>query len=640
MEYTRCASPSLRLLLTQVVAVCILSSPVIFASTTNSVEPTTSATTASPSVTSTISTTIQTSSSSDGTTPTDSPTTAVSSPTTKSATTGNVTATDRFTTDSSTTGSSSTTTTSSTTSSSTTTGSPTTTVSSNTSSSITTVSSATSSSTTTSSPITTDSSITNSSTTADSNTSSPNATYIYTTGSSITGSTNATYSSTTGSSTAGVTTSSPSASTAKASTTTSSSTTRTSSIPSTSTKSTTTTTQTSTASSKSNTQDNDRGGIIAAVVILVIAIIIAVALFVVFWKRRNQQWCKARTRYRSTKLPRKRMKMKYFAQYLALLHKDSGLLFQEQFEELQKNSPRTYSFDAALADENKIKNRYVNIVPYDHTRVKLTVDSEVGGSDFINASYVPGYSSPREYIATQGPLASTADDFWRMIWEQKSGVIVMLSDLQEKGRRKVDKYWPDEANSPERFGDITVELTSVTTCRNYTIRHFKISEDTQEERMVLQFFIPGWEDHGANLSPDDFLGFIQAVRLEARTREGPITVHCSAGVGRTGTFIALDFLMQFAEENNIDEEVDIYNLVLNMRHSRPSMVQSEKQYIFIHDVLKIIIDRKMKTLAGSNGVHDDSSAVVNLAFAASSQDPDDEADGEAAELCSTKATSL
>ncbi|PVD28560.1 hypothetical protein C0Q70_11149 [Pomacea canaliculata] len=294
----------------------------------------------------------------------------------------------------------------------------------------------------------------------------------------------------------------------------------------------------------------DRGGIIAAVVILVIAIIIAVALFVVFWKRRNQQWCKARTRYRSTKLPRKRMKMKYFAQYLALLHKDSGLLFQEQFEELQKNSPRTYSFDAALADENKIKNRYVNIVPYDHTRVKLTVDSEVGGSDFINASYVP---------------------------------------------RKVDKYWPDEANSPERFGDITVELTSVTTCRNYTIRHFKISEDTQEERMVLQFFIPGWEDHGANLSPDDFLGFIQAVRLEARTREGPITVHCR------------------------------YLFLLSPL----------KQYIFIHDVLKIIIDRKMKTLAGSNGVHDDSSAVVNLAF-----DPDDEADGEAAELCSTKATSL
>nr|KAG5687396.1 hypothetical protein BaRGS_021609 [Batillaria attramentaria] len=293
---------------------------------------------------------------------------------------------------------------------------------------------------------------------------------------------------------------------------------------------------------------------------------------------------------------RKPIKLRDFDAHIARLHKDANLLFQEEFEDIQENSPKHFTQDFALMDANKVKNRYVNILPFDHTRVKLNSDDDEEFSDFVNANYIPGYSSPREYIATQGPITCTIDDFWRMIWEQKSSIIVMLSDLAEKGRPKVDLYWPTEVNSPVQYGDIIVELTANSTLNKCTIRNFKILMENQEERKVTQYFIPGWEDYGANLSPDDLLDFIKMVRQEARSTQGPITVHCSAGVGRTGTFIALDFLMQFVDDHDLDAEVDIYNLVLNMRHNRPHMVQSEKQYVFIHDALKLIIERKVRAM--------------------------------------------
>nr|KAG5706782.1 hypothetical protein BaRGS_004117 [Batillaria attramentaria] len=352
------------------------------------------------------------------------------------------------------------------------------------------------------------------------------------------------------------------------------------------------------------------GGIVGGVVGAVVAV--AVVVVVIFFVRRRQN--------------RKPIKLRDFDAHIARLHKDANLLFQEEFEDIQENSPKHFSQDFALMDANKVKNRYVNILPFDHTRVKLNSDDDEEFSDFVNANYIPGYSSPREYIATQGPITCTIDDFWRMIWEQKSSIIVMLSDLAEKGRPKVDLYWPTEVNSPVQYGDIIVELTANSTLNKCTIRNFKILMvclcwENQEERKVTQYFIPGWEDYGANLSPDDLLDFIKMVRQEARSTQGPITVHCSAGVGRTGTFIALDFLMQFVDDHDLDAEVDIYNLVLNMRHNRPHMVQSEKQYVFIHDALKLIIERKVRAMeeAENEGLYQNTgfqdNVYANQAFA-------------------------
>ncbi|KAK7464623.1 hypothetical protein BaRGS_00037823, partial [Batillaria attramentaria] len=337
------------------------------------------------------------------------------------------------------------------------------------------------------------------------------------------------------------------------------------------------------------------GGVIGAVVA------VAVVIFAIFFVRRYQRSPGGHSPiieepHIMKKPVRKPIKLRDFDAHIARLHKDANLLFQEEFEDIQENSPKHFTQDFALMDANKVKNRYVNILPFDHTRVKLNSDDDEEFSDFVNANYIPGYSSPREYIATQGPITCTIDDFWRMIWEQKSSIIVMLSDLAEKGRPKVDLYWPTEVNSPVQYGDIIVELTANSTLNKCTIRNFKILMENQEERKVTQYFIPGWEDYGANLSPDDLLDFIKMVRQEARSTQGPITVHCSAGVGRTGTFIALDFLMQFVDDHDLDAEVDIYNLVLNMRHNRPHMVQSEKQYVFIHDALKLIIERKVRAM--------------------------------------------
>nr|KAG5687401.1 hypothetical protein BaRGS_021614 [Batillaria attramentaria] len=278
-------------------------------------------------------------------------------------------------------------------------------------------------------------------------------------------------------------------------------------------------------------------------------------------------------------LVRKPIKLRDFDAHIARLHKDANLLFQEEFEDIQENSPKHFTQDFALMDANKVKNRYVNILPFDHTRVKLNSDDDEEFSDFVNANYIPGYSSPREYIATQGPITCTIDDFWRMIWEQKSSIIVMLSDLAEKGRPKVDLYWPTEVNSPVQYGDIIVELTANSTLNKCTIRNFKILMENQEERKVTQYFIPGWEDYGANLSPDDLLDFIKMEKNNKNFTQKKFS--SSAGVGRTGTFIALDFLMQFVDDHDLDAEVDIYNL---------------KQYVFIHDALKLIIERKVRAM--------------------------------------------
>ncbi|KAL8563582.1 hypothetical protein ACOMHN_019320 [Nucella lapillus] len=353
-------------------------------------------------------------------------------------------------------------------------------------------------------------------------------------------------------------------------------------------------------------------GAIAAVVV---AIIVAV-IVVIVWRRRRRHRKNPSTpddnshgsMDESLEIPtiRKPVKLQDFGEHLRCLHKDANLEFQAEFEDIVASSP-TFLHEAAILDANKVKNRYVNILPFDRTRVKLITDEDDATADYINASYIPGYSSPREYIATQGPMTSTVNDFWRMIWEQNSCLIVQLSDLQEKGRKggtehmipKVDLYWPQEVNTPVQYGDIIITLTSLSTLNKYTIRNFSIcmENNLEERRQVAQYFIHGWVDYSANLNPDDVMDFIRTVRLDAKKNPTrPITVHCSAGVGRTGTFIALDFLQQFVDDHALDDVVDIYNLVLNMRHNRPLMVQSESQYVFIHDTLKLIVDRKIRMM--------------------------------------------
>ncbi|WAR09002.1 PTPRB-like protein, partial [Mya arenaria] len=207
----------------------------------------------------------------------------------------------------------------------------------------------------------------------------------------------------------------------------------------------------------------------------------------------------------------------------------------------------------------------------------------------LEMTCVMGYTSPREYIATQGPMLATFDDFWRMVWEQNVDTIVMLTKLVEKGRIKCDKYWPD-VNEPVYYGDLVVSVTSESNLSDYTLRIFEIKMKG-ERRSVRQFAYLKWPDMGCPEDPEMLLEFVKSVKEHNKRpggaqNAGPMIVHCSAGVGRTGTFIVVDHVLQHIRDH---DEVDVYKLVLDMRNHRCNMVQTEDQFIYIHECLKAFI---------------------------------------------------
>ncbi|XP_059177896.1 receptor-type tyrosine-protein phosphatase eta-like [Physella acuta] len=339
------------------------------------------------------------------------------------------------------------------------------------------------------------------------------------------------------------------------------------------------------------------GGVIGGFAILAILIAVIVIAVLYFRKRPKPSSHHPLWDIDTKKIKENRpIRIREFREEVRKLHKDSNLLFQGEFEDIKNLSARfPHTSDEAKREGNRVKNRYVDILPYDHTRVKLDIQPEDDDTmDFINANYIPGYTSVREYIATQGPMHCTIPDFWRMTWEQKCPVIVMLSDLQEQGKRKVDLYWPENLNEPINYGNIIVEMTNFSQLNKYIIRNFTISKGP-DTRKVTHFFLPGWWDFSANLTTGDVLEFAKLVRqMTTPAQTGPIIVHCSAGVGRTGTFIALDYFMQFIEKHSLDESIDVFSYVMRMRNNRPRMVQAETQYIFIFDALDEIIAKKIK----------------------------------------------
>lgn len=166
------------------------------------------------------------------------------------------------------------------------------------------------------------------------------------------------------------------------------------------------------------------------------------------------------------------IKFKDFSDHFRLMSADSDFRFSEEFE-LLKHVGRDRPCNAADLPVNRPKNRFTNILPYDHSRVKLLPTDDEEGSDYINANYIPGHNSPREFIVTQGPLHSTRDDFWRMVWEQNSRAIVMLTRCIEKGREKCDRYWPYDTQ-PVFYGNIQVTILNETQYQDWTISEFKV----------------------------------------------------------------------------------------------------------------------------------------------------------------------
>ncbi|CAI5659057.1 unnamed protein product [Oreochromis niloticus] len=228
----------------------------------------------------------------------------------------------------------------------------------------------------------------------------------------------------------------------------------------------------------------------------------------------------------------------------------------------------------AILPENKAKNRFSNILPYDWCRVKLTTSDPDGISDYINANYMPGYSSNREYIATQGPLPSTVNDFWRMIWEQRVKRIIMVTNCIEGGQTKCEQYWPAD-RKPCLYGELLVTMRSEQQETNWTLREFNLKDrKTSEERTVKHFHFTAWPNHGVPECTEVLIQFRGLVRqhIEREGGKAPTVVHSSAGVGRTGTIISLDVLLQQLEK---EQAVGINAFVHKMRLNRPYMVQTE-----------------------------------------------------------------
>ncbi|RXM29687.1 Receptor-type tyrosine-protein phosphatase eta [Acipenser ruthenus] len=300
--------------------------------------------------------------------------------------------------------------------------------------------------------------------------------------------------------------------------------------------------------------------------VLVVLILITVILFV-YWKSSHP------------------IKVEHYEAYYKKQHADSNCGFAEEFEDLRPIGINQTK-NAALAPDNKVKNRYNNVLPYDSSRVKLSMRNSAS-DDYINANYMPGYDSKKQFIAAQGPLPGTVNDFWRMIWEQNVYTLVMLTRCNEQGRVKCEEYWP--SSNPKTYGDVTVILTSEIPLNEWTIREFKMKNTkTAESRTVRHFHFTAWPDHGVPETTELLINFRHLVRehMDRYSRNSPTVVHCSAGVGRTGTLIAIDRLIYQIERESV---VDIYGIVHNLRMHRPLMVQTEDQYIFLNQCAKDFI---------------------------------------------------
>ncbi|KAM6962078.1 receptor-type tyrosine-protein phosphatase O isoform 4-T4 [Tautogolabrus adspersus] len=289
-----------------------------------------------------------------------------------------------------------------------------------------------------------------------------------------------------------------------------------------------------------------------------------------------------------------------FDAYFKEMGKDSAYKFSLQFEEL-KSVGLDLSHDAADLPINRPKNRYTNILPYDFSRVKLISMHNDEGSDYINANYIPGYKHAKEYIATQGPLPETRNDFWKMVLQQKSPIIVMLTQCNERRRVKCDHYWPF-TDEPVMYGEISAEMLSETESPEWIIRKIRLGY-ADESQDVLHLNYTSWPDHGVPTvnAIESILQFVHIVRQQANRTKDPIIVHCSAGVGRTGTFIALDRLMQHIREH---EFADILGMVSEMRSHRLSMVQTEEQYVFIHQCVLLMWQKKKQQSITSDVIYE------------------------------------
>ncbi|XP_069596943.1 receptor-type tyrosine-protein phosphatase H isoform X2 [Ranitomeya imitator] len=371
----------------------------------------------------------------------------------------------------------------------------------------------------------------------------------------------------------------------------------------------------STISRVINCATDNTGVIVGSIFgVLLFLLLIAVIAFFVLKKRRSKGGQDSGYGHSLQRRKYHTVPKNNFKQHYEKNHANSDLGFAEEYQELNPvgtDQPRK----VAEIPDNRVKNRFTNVLPYDHSRVKLSVVNGTSTSDYINANYMPGYNSTKEFIASQGPLPNTTTDFWRMIWEHQVNTIVMLTNCMENGRVKCDHYWPLDY-TPCTYGDIAVTVTSETILSEWTIRDFSIRRENEPGiKYVRHFHFTAWPDHGVPESTTSIIQFRNLVRehTDQRRSIGPTVVHCSAGVGRTGTLIAIDYLIQQIEK---EHRVGVYGFVEKMRMNRNLMVQTEAQYVFLNKCILDFIDQPgdepiYENHTGNELVYENFSAIRN-----------------------------
>ncbi|OQR73621.1 tyrosine-protein phosphatase non-receptor type 11-like [Tropilaelaps mercedesae] len=315
--------------------------------------------------------------------------------------------------------------------------------------------------------------------------------------------------------------------------------------------------------------------------------------------------------------------------------------FWEEFEQIQQQECKhLYSRKEGQKPENRPRNRYKNILPFDDTRVVLKRPGQVNG--YINANYIrvdeqglfdTDPTACKVYIATQGPLANTIEDFWHMVWQENCRVVVMTTKETERGKSKCVRYWPEKKREPVDYGSYSVETVTETSTGDYTLRELELTEATSgERRRIYHFHFTAWPDHGVPSDPGCVLNFLEQVNAkqeEANTANkgrpvaesvnstdsisapstgtwnpsgtaGPIVVHCSAGIGRTGTFIVIDLIVDEVKRRGLAVDIDILRTIRMLRRQRSGMVQTEAQYKFVYLAVQHFVDTQQQRLAAEH----------------------------------------
>ncbi|XP_062975647.1 tyrosine-protein phosphatase non-receptor type 22 [Elgaria multicarinata webbii] len=280
--------------------------------------------------------------------------------------------------------------------------------------------------------------------------------------------------------------------------------------------------------------------------------------------------------------------------------------FTNEYLKLKRQSAtyradRIYPTTTSERPENISKNRYKDILPYDHSRVKLSLITSDKDSHYINANFIKGVYEPKTYIATQGPLSTTVVDFWRMIWEYKVLIVVMACMEFEMGKKKCERYWVEVDESPIQFGPFSIFCEAEEKRSEYTIRILKVKLNDSEIRTVYHFHYKKWPDHDVPSSINPILQLIKEMRCYQAHSNVPICVHCSAGCGRTGVICAIDYTWTLLKDGILPLNFSIFNMIQEMRTQRPLVVQTQEQYKLVYDAVTELFQVQIETLSNHSG---------------------------------------